>query len=350
MIHGKPSACVPWRAAIVLSCLLAQSAGAWQLAPLSSKSSLSGEDIDQIRASVSTEIEQLETDLADSKAKAAEDFSKALLPSFERGTASFQQALATACGTLFAERIKSVNGRTSWILLGTLGQLKHPATLDGLREVSASPDAAVRALVMDAVAKMPSNLEADQVRLLADWLLNAGKRETSAIVLRRIYEAMHFDQGKGEQGQAVLDLLAHRLQKAGAERIAGEAAEINAIVRLSELRGALTNAEPQLVQAVAQLMTYATHRYLYDDLSKPQRINLQRLVAQCEALLKTVTGQPGELSSAMSTNTEDRHDKIRTEITAWVGSNGKAGKVGGRWQVPAGAGLNQRSFDANPDG
>lgn len=314
---------------------------------LRAKPELTADDVAALDDFIESIIKAFESEHTDLKAPGRFQERMAALYGHPENSPRFAQRVAERSALRMAARFKDANGRIGLAMLYALAAMPETGTLLALREAVSSRDEAVRALALKTLLNLRSKLEAEPA-LVSDvirWLQEAGGRETSSLVLGRIYQAIDFGSKQDEQAGAITTILEARLQNYHSGPVSAEKAELAAYQRLAALSSALNDAEKKrLVGVLAKYLTYHTHRYLYLDLGEEARGNLHRLIFLAERLLTTLTGlsgDPGGVAGALASAGAERAAKIRSALEFWIGSKDKPGQLNaGSWQLPVGAGTN----------
>lgn len=353
MIHCKPAACI-------LIFLAATAAAPGQTAlqvfdPIRSRDSISESEQQQIRTYVDEAVANLQNGADDQRT--IRRFREEILSNqgHAANSVAFKRAFTEACSQRFAPAIQQ-GGKLGRILTAVLAEMSDPRTLEVLQSAAGSKDESIRAVAIQGIRQLRPALQSDEgvVASLIPWLEQAGKAETSPIVLPLIYQAFEYETRQAEQAQAVLSILRERLAafQSGAQH--PSLAEVQAFARLKVLvPGIPDNARPDLVAVLAGCLAVYAHEFIYVDIDHDRRTDLLRLTALVEDLLAQLTGGPlegGGVAGAMGSASPQRSDAVLKALQSWVGGPHITGRLNGApWQVPAGGGTSLDFSAAIPE-
>jgi hypothetical protein len=330
------------------------------LTDLRAKPSLTEEDRGTIRAWIEERLVAV-AEASESTERATAELRQA--PS-EAGPA-FREAYAGILTDAVRQRFRTAPAGGAARMIALLSALNepqtHPVLLEAIRDERSGVRAAAAVGLRNLRAKL-SGLGGAYVSDTFAALREAGRRESSAPVLRTIYQALDYPETvpnppdpRANVG-ALLDVLEARAELYASGSLTAEGAETTGLRAVMDFRKLLTEDDrKRLLTCLGRMLRYAVARYANDRLylvrdrvGSPAAIELRNntelLIEECEALLAELLA-PAKAPSIAATlrNIKSDSDRVnmKLEMNKWAELVERA--VGQRFYM-------DESTDAEPPG
>ncbi len=327
-------------ASVTVGPLMAQETPAQQdaITQLQGKGVLADEDNAALRAWIQQRVQALATDNTAGTSNAI----KELRDSY-KGTPAFQDAYVTLCTEIIGAAYKNAQRNAGTRLIAVLNTLLDARTHTVLIEALGDERVPVRAAAAIGLRKLHAKLVAAGGTAYADCiraLRDAGRRESSVVVLKLIYAAMDFS-GSGASpdpkadATAVLELLETRGEQYASRSVKGAAGDRPGLVLVDKLSAQFDEVgQRRLAIATAKMLHYSVVRYAAefketdDKTSSPLQIALRNrfelFIETAETLLAKLTAPPATedfatITTEMQTRPrEERAIQMRISMAAWA--------------------------------
>jgi len=251
---------------------------------------------------------------AEEPARAAEAL--ALLRTEFKGTDAFKEAYAAALIESVRPAYKNAKLVPAARLITALNTLNDPDARGVLLEALKDQRVGVRMAAVVGLRNLRVKLALEGAPVFTEVLnalRDAGKRETSSVTLKTIYQAMDYPAVVPSLPDAkanvatVLDLLEARAQQYAARKVRAEGAEAVGLELGGTLRSAMDDGErKRLTIAVAKMLKYAVTRYARGDSDNRPLIKVEKgaskqaieLRNQTELLIEEAEKLLSELASS----------------------------------------------------
>ena len=257
-----------------------------------------------------------------------------------QGTPAFQDSYATLCTEIIGGAYKQAPRSAATRLIAVLNTLLDARTSSVLIAALADERVPVRAAAAIGLRKLHAKLVAaggtayaDSIRALRD----AGKRESSVVVLKLLYAAMDFSGSPDAKADtaALLDLLESRSEQYASRTVKGAAGDSPGLVLAEKLSTQLDElGQRRLAIATAKMLHYAVIRYATefnktdDKTSSPLQIALRNrfelFIETAETLLAKLTAPPTTKDFCYHHHRnadppqEERAIQMRIAMAAWA--------------------------------
>jgi len=301
--------------------------------PLSAKAALTDEDRAAIRKLVAERVEQIKSG---SRREAVAE----LRDAYAGASPAFREAYTAICIELITAAYKQAEPGPAAqlvVLLTTFNEVPtYRLFVEALRDerVGVRASAAIGLRALRAGIARTGNVPFNEV---VEALREAGKRETSAVTLKTIYQALNYPEvvpsppDPKADASAVLEILEARAKPYAEAKAKAEAAGAD-VVGLSVARGLskqLSDADRnRLLEAAAMMLRWALARYtteLYKipDTANPyllrERNDAELLIEEGEALLASVLAPSGKRPNVTEAlQKKSKPEEIRGVWGEWV--------------------------------
>jgi hypothetical protein len=227
------------------------------------------------------------------------------------GTPAYKEAYVGACIAVIGPNYGRADLAAAAQLVTLLHRLNDARVYEVLLEALRDERPAVRTAAAVGLRELRSELvstSAEAVSGVIRALREAGKKETSYVALKRIYEAMDYASinaapDRKALAQALLDVLETRSENYETENPSAWGAETVGLRVIGPLRSNLDDAErKRLTEAIARMMRAAINRYsahlhsVEDESGSPLEVALrnrtEQLIMQAEPLLAELVQPP----------------------------------------------------------
>ncbi len=287
---------------------------------------------DQDKAALQTWTEQRVQAIASDDPATAAVGVRELRKAYEQGSPTFKAALAEVYARLARGAYKRAGREAAARLITLVTVFKQPDAPALLVEAIADKRVPVRAAAAVGLRRLRQELATGEAATFAQVqqaLATAGAKESSAVVLKTIYEALDYTKAGAlpdaqANATAVLNLLVGRGQQYAGGKVSAEAADTPGL----ELAGKLLDRynddqKKRLLEASARMLAYGVSRYV-DDLyqvddkkSGPVRVALrnrfEQFIIAAENLL-TVLARPASPPAVSKTMQESVADEKRINV------------------------------------
>ena len=275
-------------------------------------------------------------------------------------TPAFTAALTNEMVTVANAEFGKAGARStvSRSIARALVDMDRPETVPGLIAGVASSDDAARSLCVRGLVMQRSVIAQDKNLLgqMARAVQAAGVKESSPVVLGRLYEAIAITSDVGAVFGAFTAIFDARLASLGAGAVKVDGAEIFALqffIVQGVQAGLDANQKAELVRRLAVFLRAYAQRYndpaivpaagsTAPDLGYYEREKLERLLVLSEEVLEGIvgTGKGGTIRDVLGANGFDGRADVLREARRWVGSadgNTRGALNDAPWNVPIGA-------------
>jgi hypothetical protein len=240
----------------------------------------------------------------------------ALLRGEFKGTDAFKEAYAAALVASVRPAYKNAKLVPAARLITALNTLNDPDARGVLLEALQDQRAGVRMAAAVGLRNLRVRLALEGAGVFTETLTalrDAGKRETSSVTLKTIYQAMDYPAvvpslpDRKANVAAVLDLLEARAEQYAAHNVHAVGAETVGLKLASALRSAMDDGErKRLTIAVAKMLKYGVTRYTRGDSENRPLIKVEKgaskqtieLRNQTELLIEEAEKLLSELTSS----------------------------------------------------
>lgn len=217
----------------------------------------------------------------------------------------------------------------------------HPGLVTGL----GSSDNRARYLSAKGLVTLQRAIGADNslFQQTVTALRDAGLKESSGVVLGRIYGALSYQTKLDVVFDTFVQLFDVRLAHRRQPGVTGDGAELYAFefFRAASVRNTLSQTQKeQLVQRLAVFLRLDAERYDTTNLSFNEVDRLERLLDAAEEVLAGLAGNGGAIRDAMAGGGYASRGQVRAEAYRWVGdptANTPGALSQAPWNVPGGA-------------
>jgi hypothetical protein len=345
----RPAVWLGMALALVCAPALGQPADITQLR---SRDPLTPQEQDQVRQWLEAKARQLAT--ASNPAR-AQQYRQALLEPVQGeppATVSFREAYVGAATEVAEPLIANGNSVGPLLLTMTLVDFDSTATRKTLIAGLESNIPAVRywcARGLNNLADRIEGLGAGAVDPTINALQQAGARESNAVVLRAIYQALRYGSAAARCAQAAASILEGRVTAYQTGQPNMPSADLEALVVMARMANPSNNVVRLCGISLAKTLKLAAEIYARqldtpeDERNVPLMRELEPFIQQGEARLRRLCQQAAvepptqNLSSAMKA--EDS-DLVRQAMGAWFGQGDEEGVMSsGPFNLPVGLGV-----------
>ncbi len=353
---------------IVSLCLLADAPSVWAqdqgdtiIDTIRVRDTISDADQGRIGRWVSDQIDRLATPGGGGLQTRLATFRDVLRSQYNdaRNTPEFRLQLAARTAAAAVERFgqADLDAVVAHALAQVLLDMARIETLSGLEAGLKSGVPVARLLCARGLGGLKAAIANDKPTqdAVIVALREAGKKETSPVVLSRIYLALAYSGQAADVLPAYLDILDRRLAYRRGPAVVADGAEGEALelFRTSGVIGSLNPAQrSELAQRLAVFMRLDAERYASDEIAPPadpkagdlgfyERDALERMLVATEAvMIMLVPGQSDTITSELRAGGYAQRAQVLARAYQWVGN--PTGNVPGiltpaPWNVPIGA-------------
>jgi len=229
-------------------------------------------------------------------------------------------------------------------LAHVLGELDHVNAIPALEQGLGFPDAEVRYRCAHAFIELQKNISGDRNLSQKVFLIlqNAGARETSPVVLSRIYVALMKEYPPADTiavGRAILDARLARWRQGPYVADPGDLPFLEFLLANTKELGA-NPARIEMVARLATMLRLDVQRYTDAKFRQQEREALERRINLEERLLVALVSPspPPNIVGAMSAGGANGRKGMLDGLELWIGTPAKPGLLNSApWNVPPGA-------------
>lgn len=313
---------------------------------LEAKTALSDEDKTQLKNWIVERVDKIVNQSRDDHASMAAAASAAVDLRKERPQASqgFRDAYAAQLIEVISPVYKGAKMVASAQLVTILAGLRDMTAEKVLLEALGHEQPAVRAAAASGLRGLRAKLAAAGAPALNEAtaaLRDAGKKESSTVALKTMYEAMNIREAvpanppdPKRTAADILDLIDARSEQYASKKVKAEGAEVLGLAVMNGYVANLSDAEKdRLVIAVSRMLVYTVQRYInelsdvHDKTSAPllveARNNAELLIESCERMLKDLVKPQAPAPDLVKILREgekeegERRAKLRAEMGKW---------------------------------
>lgn len=309
------------------------------IAAILAKTSLTDEDRIVLRTFITEHVNDIVNGVPDASQKVAE----LRLPSDPgRATPAAREAYASICIETIAGAYKAARLERAAQLVALLGSLGETPAYRVFIEAIGDARPAVRTAGAAGLRGLRAKLAQAGGAFYTESieaLRAAGKKETSTVGLRTIYQALNYPEVLPSVPDAklltsaVLDILETRSEQYASGSVKGAGADHLGLALAASLKASLTDADRErLILIAGRMMLYGVQRYvteLVDVLDKSGNMALiearnqtEYLIDECERMLLDILkpANPPNLTRAMREAEKEKGDRkfgMRRAMNAW---------------------------------
>lgn len=257
---------------------------------------------------------------------------------------AFRDALAIRLGAIATTQLAKGNqlpGHAAEAISQALRAANHPGTIPGLAAALSYPRETVRYFgaaglhsLRDAIADNPNQMNA-AISAIAE----AGAKETSAVVVERLYRACSFAGAPAGAIDAITVTLASRVDRYRQGAVLADFAEPAAFEYLTKARPTQTQAAA-IIGSLAVFLRLDVERYAAGVFIPGEKSAIEVRLDACESLIESLCGcTGGNVRDEGQAGGAGATIRMQLELDKWIGVPGQGNGVlnAAPWHVPPGA-------------
>jgi hypothetical protein len=301
------------------------------IAPLRTRDPLTQAEKDTIRQWLDQQVKRM---VSINSPQEAQRFQRELIKPLQDeppASVEFRTVFIEQAADVSIPLLEKGNAVGPFMLVKTLVEFDHTATRKALVAGLASTIPAVRYWSANGLGKLAARIENEgqgAVIPTIDALQQAGQRESSPVVLRKIYQALRFGSSATQCAQAAASILDNRVASYQAPLPNSPAADLEGFAVIARMSDPSPNVVRLCGQSVAKVLKLACEVYLLqlaqpaEQRQQPLIDELAAVIQQGESVLKRLCQQANvtdRLPDITGPMTRDDADGMQQAMAEWFG-------------------------------
>lgn len=259
-------------------------------------------------------------------------------------TPDFKKRFVERAAALFGPQFAAseTNPASARAMAEVLGAFDVIQTRDALISGIASPDATVRYLSAKALLELQNEITSDArlARETITALAKSGAAEKSGVAAGVMYAAVNYGDYKSESVDALVQMLAGRVDTLRQGGVRLDRGELPALRALSDLDSEIGNRAAALAGSLATLLRIHVEHYKPDELDMYEQAAVEETILETENLLKKIVRGSSlpDVAGKMQKGGDAAPIDMQIELNRWIGTAQSEGVLNAApYSVPIGA-------------